>query len=49
MAGKKQSGRRVEGWKAKSWYKVYSPENVGKVYLGDTVADNPAKLIGRVT
>ena len=48
MAGKKQSGRRVEGWKAKSWYKVYSPENVGKVYLGDTVSDDPAKLIGRV-
>ncbi len=48
MAGKKQSGRRVEGWKAKSWFKVYSPENVGKVYLGDTVSDDPAKLIGRV-
>ncbi|HWQ65501.1 MAG TPA: 30S ribosomal protein S3ae [Methanospirillum sp.] len=47
MAGKKQSGRRIEGWKAKSWYKVYSPENVGKVYLGETVTDDPAKLIGR--
>lgn len=47
MAAKKQVGRRVEGWKAKSWYKVYSPDNVGKVYLGETIADEPAKLIGR--
>ncbi|PKL60708.1 MAG: 30S ribosomal protein S3ae [Methanomicrobiales archaeon HGW-Methanomicrobiales-4] len=48
MAAKKKIGRKIEGWKAKSWYKVYSPENVGKVYLGETVSDDPAKLIGRV-
>ena len=48
MAAKKPTGRRVDGWKAKSWYKVYSPDNVGKVYLGDTVADDPSKLMGRV-
>jgi small subunit ribosomal protein S3Ae len=48
MAVKKQPGRRVEGWKAKSWYKVYSPDNVGKVFLGETVANEPDKLVGRV-
>jgi small subunit ribosomal protein S3Ae len=48
MAAKKTTGRRVDGWKAKSWYKVYSPDNVGKVYLGETVADDPTKLVGRV-
>ena len=48
MAAKKPTGRRVDGWKAKTWYKIYSPENVGKVYLGDTVSDEPEKLIGRV-
>ncbi|MDD3573832.1 30S ribosomal protein S3ae [Methanospirillum sp.] len=47
MAAKKPTGRRVDGWKAKSWYKIYSPDNVGKVYLGDTVADDPEKIIGR--
>ncbi|HOC84089.1 MAG TPA: 30S ribosomal protein S3ae, partial [Methanoculleus sp.] len=26
MARKKQVGRRVEGWKAKKWYRVYVPE-----------------------
>ncbi|MGB8821393.1 MAG: 30S ribosomal protein S3ae, partial [Methanoregula sp.] len=29
MAKKKQVGRRVEGWKAKSWFKVYTPDNLG--------------------
>ncbi len=48
MARKKQSGRRVEGWKAKTWYKVYTPETIGKVYLGDTIANDPEKLVGRV-
>ncbi len=37
MAKKKQVGRRVEGWKAKSWYKVYVPDNLGKMYIGDTI------------
>ena len=41
MAKKKQIGRRVEGWKAKSWYKVYTPDQLGKYYLGDTIANDP--------
>jgi small subunit ribosomal protein S3Ae len=48
MAKKKQIGRRVEGWKAKSWFKVYTPESFGKVYMGDVVSADTANLIGRV-
>jgi small subunit ribosomal protein S3Ae len=48
MAKKKQVGRRVEGWKAKSWYKVYTPDSLGKVYIGDTIANDPDTVIGRV-
>jgi small subunit ribosomal protein S3Ae len=48
MAKKKQVGRRVEGWKAKSWYKVYTPESLGKVYIGDTIANDPDNVVGRV-
>jgi small subunit ribosomal protein S3Ae len=48
MARKKQVGRRVEGWKAKSWYKVYAPENLGKAYLGDTIANDAESVVGRV-
>jgi small subunit ribosomal protein S3Ae len=48
MAKKKQSGRRVEGWKAKSWYKVFAPEVLGKTYIGDTIANDPENVVGRV-
>lgn len=45
---KKQVGRRVEGWKAKSWYKVYAPEYFDRAYLGETIAGDAQKVIGRV-
>jgi len=45
---KKQVGRRVEGWKAKSWFKVHSPENLGKAYIGDTIANDAGSVVGRV-
>ncbi len=48
MAKKKQSGRRVEGWKAKSWYKVFAPEVLGKTYIGDTIANDPESVVGRI-
>jgi small subunit ribosomal protein S3Ae len=48
MAKKKQVGRRVEGWKAKSWYKVFTPEVLGKTYIGDTVANDAEGVVGRV-
>ncbi|RQD83974.1 MAG: 30S ribosomal protein S3ae [Methanocalculus sp. MSAO_Arc2] len=48
MAKKKQIGRRVEGWKAKNWFKVYTPEVFGKVYIGDVVSADTNNLIGRV-
>ena len=45
---KKQVGRRVEGWKAKNWYKVYAPEYFDRAYLGETIAADPEKVYGRV-
>lgn len=45
---KKQVGRRVEGWKAKNWYKVYAPEYFERAYLGETIAADPEKVKGRV-
>jgi small subunit ribosomal protein S3Ae len=45
---KKQAGRRVEGWKAKSWYKVYAPEYFDRAYLGESISGDPQKMIGRV-
>ena len=48
MAKKKQAGRRVEGWKAKNWFKVYTPDNLGKVYIGDTIASEVETVKGRI-
>ncbi len=48
MAKKKQVGRRVEGWKAKSWYRVHTPDNLGKVFIGDTIANDADNVIGRI-
>jgi small subunit ribosomal protein S3Ae len=48
MVKKKQIGRKVEGWKAKSWFKVYVPDLFGKTYMGDTIANDPEKVMGRI-
>jgi small subunit ribosomal protein S3Ae len=48
MAKKKQVGRRVEGWKAKSWYRVHTPDNLGKVFIGDTIANDAESVVGRI-
>jgi small subunit ribosomal protein S3Ae len=48
MAKKKQVGRRVEGWKAKSWFKVYVPDNLGKAYIGDTISSDVETVKGRI-
>ena len=39
---------KAEGWKAKQWYNLVAPDMFGKTNIGETVADEPEKLIGRV-
>jgi len=39
---------KAEGWKAKQWYNLVAPDMFGKASIGETVADVPEKLIGRV-
>jgi len=34
-------------WKAKGWYAVLAPKMFGDVKAGDTVTDDPSKLMGR--
>lgn len=34
-------------WKAKEWYTILAPKMFGDVKAGDTVTDDPSKLIGR--
>ncbi len=36
-------------WKAKDWYKVVAPDMFNRVQIGETLTDEPEKLIGRKT
>ncbi len=40
--------KAAEGWKAKAWYNLVAPDMFGKTNIGETVAEEPEKLIGRV-
>jgi small subunit ribosomal protein S3Ae len=48
MVKKSQVGRKVEGWKAKGWYRIHVPEVFGKTYIGDTISSDPATVMGRI-
>lgn len=45
---RRQTRKKAEGWKAKKWYDVVTPEIFGKMSIGSTPTDDPAKLVGRV-
>lgn len=38
---------KTEGWKAKQWYNIIAPEMFEKANIGETIASDPEKLIGR--
>ena len=45
---RRQTRKKAEGWKAKKWYDVVTPEIFGKMSIGSPPADDPAKLVGRI-
>jgi len=53
VAEKKASrtdARKVKDrWKSKGWYNIYAPEAFGGTVIGETLADEPTKIDGRVT
>jgi small subunit ribosomal protein S3Ae len=36
-------------WRAKEWYKVYAPDMFSRMQLGETPADSPGSVMGRIT
>ncbi|WP_456487686.1 30S ribosomal protein S3ae [Candidatus Alkanophaga liquidiphilum] len=38
---------RKDKWRAKQWYEVVAPEMFGKIKVGETLADDPKKLMSR--
>jgi len=44
------SARKIKDrWKAKGWYNLLAPDMFNKQVLGETVADEAGKIVGRIT
>ncbi|HEX54830.1 MAG: 30S ribosomal protein S3ae [Candidatus Altiarchaeales archaeon] len=39
--------KKLKSWRDKSFYKIIAPKNFDSKEIGDTMADNPKKLMGR--
>ncbi|MCD6503450.1 MAG: 30S ribosomal protein S3ae [Thermoplasmata archaeon] len=52
MASRSQARKLAKSardkWRAKEWYKIIAPDYFNRVVLGETPADDPSKVIGRV-
>lgn len=43
------SARKIKDrWKAKGWYNILAPEMFNRQLLGETIADEPGKIVGRI-
>lgn len=40
--------KKIDTWKTKKWYEVFTPKMFGEAKVGDTLASDPAALKGRV-
>lgn len=40
--------RKVDTWKTKRWFDIYAPKMFNEIRIGETVASDPDRLIGRV-
>ena len=48
-ASRAEARKVKDRWKSKVWYSVYAPEIFGASVIGETLADSPEKLDGRVS
>ena len=44
----RRSQRKADSRKAKLWYKVVSPEMFGRAPFGETIANDPERIVGRI-
>lgn len=51
MKARSAKGKRVakDTWKSKVWYNIYTPQSFGGDVIGQTPANDPATLMGRVS
>ena len=44
----RKASKKVDAWRAKNWYQVLAPAEFNRANIGETLADDPAKLMGRI-
>jgi small subunit ribosomal protein S3Ae len=44
----RKKGRSVDKWKKKQWYNIIAPNEFDRKLLGETVAEKPKTLLGRI-
>jgi small subunit ribosomal protein S3Ae len=44
----RKASKKVDAWRAKAWYQVLAPAEFNRANIGETLADDPAKLMGRI-
>ncbi|MCD1293706.1 30S ribosomal protein S3ae [Methanocella sp. CWC-04] len=44
----RKAGKKVDTFRAKNWYQVLAPAEFNRVNIGETLADVPEKMVGRI-
>ncbi|HMK46098.1 MAG TPA: 30S ribosomal protein S3ae [Methanocella sp.] len=44
----RKAGKKVDAFRAKNWYQVLAPAEFNRANIGETLADEPGKMTGRI-
>lgn len=44
----RKAGKKVDAFRAKNWYQIMAPAEFNRANIGETLADEPSKMMGRV-
>ena len=44
----RKASKKADAYRAKNWYQVLAPVEFNRANIGETLADDPAKLMGRI-
>lgn len=44
----RKAAKKVDAFRAKNWYQILAPAEFNRVNIGETLADEPSKLVGRI-
>ncbi len=44
----RKAAKKVDAFRAKNWYQILAPAEFNRANIGETLADDPAKIMGRI-